>query len=68
MDGVTGFLVPAGDVDAFISKVRMATAVDKAEYSQMTRASYDFGRERYSAEAMSDFLIAKLNLKDNKGY
>lgn len=34
----------------------------------MTRASYDFGRERYSAEAMSDFLIAKLNLKENKGY
>lgn len=68
IDGVTGFLVPAGDIDAFISKVKMATTVGKAEYSQMTRASFDFGRECYSAEAMSDLLIAKFNLKANKGY
>lgn len=68
MDGVTGFLVPAGDIDAFISKVKMATAIGKAEYSQMTSAFYDFGRERYSAEAMSDLLITKLNLKANKGH
>lgn len=68
IDGVTGFLVPAGDVDAFISQVKMATEVDQAKYNLMSRASYDFGYEHYSAEAMSDLLSAMLNLKLNKGH
>lgn len=56
-DGESGFLVPAGDVDAFIETVRKAHGLTKEERARMSDAAYKFGRNIYGAEsAVEPFL------------
>lgn len=63
IDGETGFLVPAGDVGAFVSKVKNAVTVGDERYAHMSNAAYEFGCDHYSAAAMSGLLISMLNIK-----
>lgn len=68
VDGETGFLVPAGDVSAFVSKVEEAVAASDEYYAYMSRTAYDFGRDHYSAAVMSGLLISMLNIKAKDMY
>jgi len=57
VDGISGYLVPAGDNDAFSACLRKAVQMPEEEYDRMTRQAYDFGREKYAAAgAVNRFL------------
>lgn len=53
VDGKTGFLVPAGDVPAFVESVRRASTLPIDDHSKMCRAAHEFGKKRYSANGIA---------------
>ena len=69
-DGVTGFLVPAGDISAFVDAVEKAASMDEAAYAAFSHAAYEFGSERYSAEELCEDFARQLNimLADKGGF
>lgn len=61
-DGKTGYLVPAGDVGAFVRAVRRAQALSAADHAAMCAAAHELGQQRYSAEAAAEVLAASFNV------
>lgn len=51
-DGVNGFIVPVGDIDAFVDRIGVLAA-DRARLLQMRQAAWETGR-KYSIERMVD--------------
>ena len=50
-DGVTGFLVPAGDPEAFSEKVELLCSQDELR-SRMGQAFYEDANRRFSVRSM----------------
>jgi len=55
-DGENGFIVPVGDVDAFVDRIKLLTG-DGRRLLEMRRAAWGTGRE-YSVERMVDNYVA----------
>ena len=62
-DGRTGYLVPAGDVAAFVIAVRRAEALPAERHAAMCAAAHELGCKRYSAEGAAGNLASLLNLE-----
>ncbi len=57
VEGTSGFLIEPGNIDAFADKLRKAIQMDHSSYEKLSRASYEFGLQKYSAEgAINRFL------------
>lgn len=48
-DGVSGYLINAGDNKAFATKLQEVIEMDSIEYTKFSRACYDFGTQKYSS-------------------
>jgi len=56
-NGCSGFLIPDGDNDAFIKKVKEVHAFSEEQKTTLSRQAYEFGKAKYSAAlARSRFL------------
>ncbi len=63
-DGVTGFLINAGDGQAFVEAVKKAAAMSIEETDQFTHNAYSKGYNKYAAAAVADrFLRVITSLK-----
>lgn len=63
-DGVTGFLIEAGDSEAFAKAVKTAAEMSKEETDQFTHNAYTKGYNKYAAAAVADgFLEVITSLK-----
>ena len=63
-DGVTGFLINAGDGQAFAEAVKKAAAMSIEETDQFTHNAYSKGYNKYAAAAVADrFLRVITSLK-----
>lgn len=63
-DGVTGFLVEAGNGNAFSEAVKKAASMSEAETDQFTHNAYSKGYNKYAATAVAcSFLSTIVSLK-----
>lgn len=63
---VTGFLVEAGNTNAFVDVVKKASVMDKTEIDRLTHSAYIKGYNKYAAAAVADhFLEVITSLKKN---
>lgn len=53
-DGNSGYLIKAGDVKAFAEKLKKVVAMDRTDYSALSKAAYKFGVHKYSADGAID--------------
>lgn len=60
-DQVSGFLVPEGDIEAFIDNVKKASEMDADEYKDFSTAAYLQGYRKYSASHAVDKFLALFN-------
>ena len=56
-DGKTGFLIPAGDVDAFSQKIKEVNAFNKEQLASFCHHAFEFGAKKYSAFGAAPKLI-----------
>lgn len=49
VDGKTGYLIAAGDVEGFISAVRSAAMMSEEELETFSRRAYQYGQEKYGS-------------------
>lgn len=61
-NGLSGFLVPPSDIDAFANVVRKAQEMDVTEYRKMCKEAYSFGKARYSTESASQAFVETFNV------
>ena len=62
-DGVTGFLIPAGDTAAFAEKIREVSRYTPERLEEFSRRAYEFGFSQYAAQAVcGQFLDTILGL------
>lgn len=66
-DGMTGFLVPGGDISAFVAAVKKAASIGEEEYSLLSRTAHEFGRLHYSAEELCESLVRQLDINSISG-
>lgn len=63
-DGVTGFLVEAGNTEAFVNAVKKASTMNKEETDWFTHCAYNKGYNKYAAAAVADrFLKTVISIK-----
>lgn len=63
-DGVTGFLIEAGNIEAFVAAVKKAAEMSPIETEQFSHNAYSRGYSKYAAEAVADgFLDAITSIK-----
>lgn len=56
VDGTTGYLIEAGNINAFSKKVKEAVAMPNDEYDKMSQESYSIGSKKYAASGkVEDF-------------
>lgn len=60
-DGESGFLIEPGDNHAFAQKLREAVKMDQEEYAALSKATYEFGVEKYSAVGAVDRFLRLIN-------
>lgn len=48
-DGQSGYLIPAGDNEAFAKTLQQAMAMDRDAYTAMCKQAYTFGKMKYAA-------------------
>lgn len=60
-DGKSGFLIEPGDNHAFAKKLRDAVKMDQEEYAALSKATYEFGVEKYSAVGAVDRFLRLIN-------
>ena len=56
-NGVTGFLIEAGNAEAFANAVKKASAMDDAEKDRFSHNAYTKGYSMYAAEAVADSFL-----------
>jgi glycosyltransferase involved in cell wall biosynthesis len=56
-NGVTGFLIPEGDVELFAQTIRKVNRLSDEETKQFAHAAYSFGYEKYSAQNAASKLL-----------
>lgn len=49
-EGVSGYLIEPGNNEAFAEKLREAVQMDEQSYEKLSRFSYDYGLQKYSAD------------------
>lgn len=49
-EGVSGYLIEAGNNKLFAKKIYEVNRMDRCFYEKMTRLAYDYGKEKYSSE------------------
>lgn len=54
VDGETGFLIEAGNIDAFANKVNEVNSFSEDELNKYAKAAYEFGLKKYSAEIVAE--------------
>lgn len=62
VDGKTGFLIPPGDIEAFISAVSRAASMSYDAYERFSKSAFEFGRAKYAATSLAEELINKFNV------
>ena len=56
VDGTTGYLIEAGNIDAFSEKIIEAVAMPNDEYDKMSQEAYSIGSKKYAASGkVEDF-------------
>lgn len=65
-DGKSGFLIPEGDIRAFVSKVRTIAKLSDAEWGSFSRSAYEFGKSLYSARQISGYFVELFNVSERK--
>lgn len=60
-EGVSGYLIESGNNEAFAEKLREVMEMDKASYAAFSKASYDFGFQKYVATGAMDRFIELIN-------
>lgn len=53
-NGKSGYLIKAGNVEAFAEKLKKVVAMDRTDYSALSKAAYKFGVHKYSADGAID--------------
>ena len=56
-NGVSGFLVPQGDTQAFADIVKEAAALSKEEVERFSQEAYQFGCNKYAASAVAKYFL-----------
>ena len=56
-EGVSGYLIEAGNNEAFAKKVREAVKMDEVSYSALSKLSYEYGKQKYSADGAVERFI-----------
>ncbi len=49
-DGVSGYLIAAGDINAFAERLRMAVRIERGTFHGLSKAAYQYGYGKYSVE------------------
>lgn len=49
IDGESGFLVPEGNIKAFIKKIKAADEMSTDEYDRLTASAFVYGNQKYAA-------------------
>lgn len=65
-EGKTGFLAPAGEVNAFVSLIEDSSALSQEQYERSSRAAYEFGYEKYAAQSLCEELASAFFIKKNE--
>ena len=60
-EGTSGYLVEPGDNEAFAKKLKEAVEMDQDSYAALSRASYEFGSKKYSADGAIDRFLELIN-------
>ena len=53
-EGISGYLIPEGDNEAFAAKLKEAVHMSENEYKKMSLNAYEYGVKKYSAEGAID--------------
>lgn len=56
-DGITGFLIEEGNVEAFSEKLKEIASFSNDELKQFSHNAYEFGFNKYSAESKSECFV-----------
>lgn len=65
-NGVTGFLVEAGDNASFAGKLNQVATMDMNEYAMMCKNAYNYGVNRYSAQKVAKDFIEMVSKDANE--
>ena len=60
-EGVSGCLIEPGDNEAFAEKLREGVRMDKQSYQKLSRSSYEYGLQKYSADGAVERFISLTN-------
>ncbi len=58
--GFSGFLVEAGNIEAYAETIKKASRMDREELNKMSHGAYKFGYEMYSVEKLADSFMEKI--------
>ncbi len=53
-EGVSGYLIPEGNITLFVEKLKEAISMTESEYREMSRNAYEYGLKKYSADGAVD--------------
>lgn len=65
-DGITGYVVPSGDVSGMAEKVKQIVEMNDSDYDDFCRNAYEYGFGRYSAESQMNNFISAIGLEEDK--
>jgi glycosyltransferase involved in cell wall biosynthesis len=65
-EGISGFLVEAGDVEQFVQVLRKAIGMNKASYVELSRGAYNYGIKKYAAEGAVDRFVRLVEKKSEQ--
>lgn len=60
-DGVSGYLIKAGDVDAFSQKIMQVVNMGKDDYDNISQNAYRYGIKKYSSISAKDRFLKLLD-------
>ena len=57
-DGISGYLIPAGDNAAFVEKIKEVMSMPEAEYDKMSYYAYEYGCKKYATCGAAERFLA----------